>query len=259
MQLNQDWHIHTCRSNCGKPENTVPAIVAALAGAGMAAAGLSDHIDLPEQRSWFEDVVEASRRDLADTDSQCRIVVGTEATMLSPTACALPGDLADRLDFVLVACNHYHLEAVENPSARTAESYAAHYLDMVAGAAELGFADAVSHPFLHSKLEPDLAHECLRRYDERQLEQTLRLAASAGLAFELNPYAVRHALEWFRDLVREGRRLGVSFTLGSDSHTLEHLGYRPDGETVDPQCVVEAIGLHDDDLKWPPDRPHANY
>jgi histidinol phosphatase-like PHP family hydrolase len=173
--------------------------------------------------------------------------------MLSPTACALDADLARELDFVLVACNHYHLDPVENPRHETPESYAAHYIDMALGAVELGFADSITHPFMHDKLGPDAAAEALRHYDERRLSQLIEQAAEARVAFELNPYKVHQAIDWFRDLIQEGRRHGVQFTLGSDAHDIGLVGY-PNVDGLEPSSVCQALGLTQADLKRRPNR-----
>jgi len=250
MRLEQDWHIHTFRSLCGKPDSTVPAIVAKLDSRGIRLAGISDHIDIREQREWFTDVVRQNRADLAALNPRCKVLVGTEATMLDPQTCALEADLAAELDFVIVACNHYHLEQVENPLTETPQAYADHYLDMVLGATELGFATTVSHPFLHGKLPPEKAFETLQCYDEGRLRDVLRAAAKAGMAFEINPGYLVHAMDWLRELLQEARAQGTKFTLGSDAHTLSQLGYEPWNGKLDPATLVDELGLRESDLKW---------
>lgn len=251
MKLEQDWHVHTHRSLCGKPENTVSAITQTLDAHDMRLAGLSDHVDTPEQRGWFAQVVLDNRMDLEGLSPTCRIMIGTEASMLSPNRCALDAAMASELDFVMVACNHYHLDVVENPSQEDPAAYAAHHLEMLEGAASLGFVDTVAHPFLISKLGPETALEVLEHYDQTRLGDVLSAAAQADMAFEINPYACRHAIPWFRDLVAEARRRGAQFTLGSDSHTLGNIGFVPDGADLSPVEVCDAIGLAERDLKWP--------
>lgn len=251
MELSQDWHIHTFRSNCAKPDSTVPAIVAKIDEAGLRLAGLADHIDSRQQRAWFETVVTANRKDLASLRPRCRVLIGAEATMLDPGRCALDADLAAELDFVIVACNHYHLEAVEKPASRSPRAYADHYLDMVLGAAESGFATSVSHPFYHAKLGPELALETLQSYDSGRLTEVLRAAAQAGMAFEINPQYLVHARPWYRGLVEEARRHGTKFTLGSDAHTPSDLGYGPLPDGADCGALCDAIGLTEADLRWP--------
>jgi histidinol phosphatase-like PHP family hydrolase len=251
MRLDQDWHIHTHRSKCGKPDNTVPAIAAKLDRCGVKFAGLADHIDTQEQRDWFMGVVAENRAEVGALDGSCRFLVGTEATMLAPGRCALDAALARELDFVLVACNHYHLDCVENPSTKTAEAYANHHLDMILGAASLGFVTSVSHPFTLLYGDGIDADEVLRSYSEERLTEVLRTAAEADMAFEISPYRAGNAHAWFRDLIQEARRHGTRFTLGSDAHTLDHVGYEPRDDR-DPRAICESIGLTDDDLRPPP-------
>ena len=250
MNLTQDWHIHTFRSNCGKPENTIQAIAEALDRAGMIMAGISDHIDIPEQRDRLVQIVKENRADVQGTSSACRIYVGTEATMLAPKRCALDSDCAAGLDFVIAACNHYHLKEVENPSPGTPEAYARHHLDMIAGAIELGFVRTIAHPFLLSKLGPDRGLEVLSHYPEGGLSEVLKAASERGVTLEINPRLVAQALPWFRDLVQEAKRHGTRFTLGSDSHSLATLGYARIGDGPDPGAVCDEIRLLETDLEW---------
>ncbi|NIA12857.1 MAG: hypothetical protein GWP08_02160 [Nitrospiraceae bacterium] len=251
MKLGQDWHIHTFRSNCASQENTVAGIVRQLDASGCALAGLCDHLDTPEQSERFVAVAAANRADLATLHPRCRVLVGTEATMLSPSRCALDATLARTLDYVIVACNHYHLDVVENPAAGTPERYAAHYLDMLLGAATLGFATIVSHPFYHGKLGSTQALATLGRYDEGKLSHVLCEAGNAGMAFEINPSHAAVAQEWFRALVQEARIQGVKFTLGSDAHRLSEVAYGGKSGAVSAVGVCRAIGLRPTDLKWP--------
>ncbi len=253
MQMKQDWHIHTYRSLCAKPENTVSAIVDVLDKGQMKLAGLADHINAPNERRWFRGVIQRNREDLAELHPQCRIMVGTEASMNSPEACSLGDELAAELDFVIVACNHYHLDCVENPTKEDAASYAPHYLDMVSGAAALGYADSISHPFILLKSSAELRTSVLAHYDETRLSEVLREAAEADMAFEVNPNYCRGNIEWFRDLVQEARRQGTKFTLGTDSHTLDTLNFPNNGEVMNSKAVCDAIGLTAEDLKWPAD------
>ncbi|MCP4639087.1 MAG: hypothetical protein GY851_01565 [bacterium] len=251
MLLTQDWHIHTHRSLCAKSENTVPAIAGVLDRGGLTLAGLSDHIDAPEQSDRFRGVIEANRADRDSVSCQCRLMIGAEATMLSPTRCALDAATAASLDFTIVACNHYHLDVVENPASRSPEAYAHHHLDMLLGAAEWGHAATVAHPFQLVKSEPELAAATLAAYPESRLAEVLKAGAAADMAFELNPHYIQSALSWFRELVQEARRHGAKFTLGSDSHTLASLGFNGVDGDPSPVSIIESIGLQPTDLKWP--------
>jgi len=248
MKLNQDLHIHTWCSPCGQPENTLEGIAGALDRAGMIVAGLADHIDLPSRRAWLREVAANHRRGLAGIRSFCHIYVGAEVTMLSPTRCAIDAELAAELDYVLISCNHYHLEAVERPRFRNALAYGDHALHMMQGALATGFASAIAHPFLNLYADRDLAFETLASYNLGKLSGLLREAAHRNTAFEINPYIVRHAIEWFRDFVSEARRFGVKFVLGSDAHNLEKVGFGAPCNGLTPEKTCQAIGLRPDDL-----------
>ncbi|MCL4215647.1 MAG: hypothetical protein KJ052_01360 [Candidatus Hydrogenedentes bacterium] len=250
MELRQDWHIHTTRSPCALAENTIPNILARLHEHGIVAGGLTDHVDAPRQQDRFAKVAREHRDTIRANNGACALLVGVEATMIDPATCAVGPQLARILDYVVVACNHYHLDIVERPADTTPAAYADHYLDMILGACALGYADVIAHPFLNMKCGAPFADATLACYDEAKLLQVLDAAARAGVAIELNPYSVRRAIEWFRDLVQEGRIKGCRFALGSDSHDLVRLGYLPYGDDLSPRETCHAIGLLEDDLAW---------
>ena len=213
--------------------------------------GLCDHIDLPEQRTDFAKVIETNRREVESTPSQCRILVGAEASMLTPNVCALNPALAARCDYVVVSCNHYHLPALQRPDPLTPESLADHHLDMIMGAIRLGFTTIIGHPFLNDYCPRGLALAAMKHYDEVRLQKLLRAASGAGIAFEINPYRLRAVAPWFRDFIQEARRFNVRFALGSDAHTLAGIGFPSDGTPLSPKYVFRRIDLKPYDLIWP--------
>jgi len=175
--------------------------------------------------------------------------------MINPNLCAVGDEIPALLDYVMVSCNHYHLKHVENPNAGTPQAYADHYLDMLIGATELGYADTIGHPFYHSKLRKKLGKEAvlkiLTSYNEERLVKVLKKAAEVNMAFEINPRNADLAIEWFRDLVQEARLHGTKFTLGTDAHAISSLGYpdRPGRTCLD---ILNDLTLSDKDLKWEP-------
>jgi histidinol phosphatase-like PHP family hydrolase len=258
MKLRQDLHIHTFRSACGQESNTVAAIAAALDEAGFLLGGICDHIDSPLQRESFAEMLAANRADRIGAPGTCTLLVGAEATMLSHRECALDADLAARADYVMVACNHYHLPGVEKPSSWTPHALAEHHCGMIEAALDLPFATAVCHPFFNTYCPEVLARETMRWYPEARIRELLAKAAARGVAFEINPYRIGPVTGWFRDFVSEARRQGARFLLGSDAHSLAPVGF-PDGPLArTPGQVCEAVGLVPADLAWPftkgPDR-----
>ncbi|MBX3177278.1 MAG: hypothetical protein KF886_07960 [Candidatus Hydrogenedentes bacterium] len=255
-RIRQDWHMHTWRAG-GKDDMIVADMIKTNAEYGLDLMGISEHIDRLDEREEFQEKVAANRSEAeAASPGAMKVMIGTESTMINPKLCAVGEEIAAMLDYRLVSCNHYHLRHVENPAPATPENYAAHYLDMLWGAAELGYADTIGHPFYHQKLNKIFDHEglmaILKAYDTERLTAVLKKSAEVNMAYEINPRHADRALEWFRDLIREARRHGVKFTLGTDAHAIPSLGYPDNDSGRTCADVVTDLGLTDDDLKWAP-------
>lgn len=268
MELRQDMHIHTFRSACCRDENTPDAVAQALDERGILLAGLTDHIDAPADQETFAANVAATRQAVRGLACHCRILVGAEVSMLTPESCAIDTTLAARLDFVMVSCNHFHIPWVQPPPEPTPAALARQHLDFIAGACDLGFATTVAHPFFNEYSPRELALQAMRAYPRKRLMDVLGKAARAGLAFEVNPYRIVPVLGWFHELVPEARRRGVHFTLGSDSHALDTIGFpeRPVAaglaehasapqpapwKRIQAREICDRIGLTPADLTWP--------
>lgn len=253
----QDWHMHTWRAG-GKPDALVEDIITTNAKYGLRLMGISEHIDRVDQREEFKEKIAANRREAAATPSgEMKVLIGTETSMINPKLCSLGEENAALLDYRLVSCNHYHLKHVENPEPKAPDGYAGHYLDMLWGATELGYADTIGHPFYHAKLAKyDFDHEklmaILKAYNTDRLTEVLKRAAAVNMAFELQPRHVDHALDWFRELLQEARLHGTKFTLGTDAHDIKSLGYPDNGTGRSCGDVLTDLGLRDEDLKWEP-------
>jgi histidinol phosphatase-like PHP family hydrolase len=251
----QDWHMHTNQAG-GKPDAIVADIIKTNDKYGLKLMGISEHIDRVDQRTEFKEFIKANRSEADAVDTKMKVMIGTESTMINPNLCAVGDEIPALLDYVMVSCNHYHLKHVENPNPGTPQAYADHYLDMLMGATELGYADTIGHPFYHAKLRKKFSHEELLKilslYNEERLTQVLKKSAQVNMAFEINPRHADSALEWFRDLVQEARLHGTKFTLGTDAHAIGSLGY-PDGKG-NRTCldILNDLTLSEKDLKWKP-------
>lgn len=240
-------HVHTKRSACAKPEMTLPDLDAAASSAGLDYVGIADHIDIGEHNSRPL----LNRRDIESGSWKTGLLVGCEATVLSPGRVAVKDDIARKLDYVMVSANHYHLDQVENPRERSPESYARHYLEMLDGVMDWGLADIVAHPFLHTKLgrrgrvNP---LDVMEHYDWDLVERVLERAGGECLSFEIKPGYVDMVPDFMKQLVRIGRKHGVRFSLGTDAHRLVEIPFPDDfGEKL------EGIGLGEADLIDPED------
>jgi len=248
----QDWHMHTYRGG-GKPDAIVADIIKTNEKYGLELMGISEHIDRVDQRADFKEIVKANRDEASTIKTKMKVMIGTESTMINPNLCAVGDEIPDMLDYVMVSCNHYHLQHVENPNSGTPQAYSDHYLDMLMGATELGYVDTIGHPFFHSKLRKKLGQEALFKiltaYNEKRLVEVLKKAAKVNMAFEINPRSADLAIEWFRDLIQEARLHGTKFTLGTDAHAISSLGYPPQpGRTC--LDILNDLGLSEKDLKW---------
>ena len=254
QSIRQDWHIHTYR-NGGKPDAIIADIIKKNENYGLELMGISEHIDRVDQRPEFKEIVKANHREASAVSTKMKVMIGTESTMINPGLCAVGDEIPALLDYVMVSCNHYHLKHVENPNPGTPQAYADHYLDMLMGAAELGYADTIGHPFFHNKLGRKLGqeglHKILAAYNEERLIEVLKKAAEVNMAFEINPRYADQALEWFRDLLQEARRYGTKFTLGTDAHAIASLGY-PDQPGRTCLDILNDLTLTNADLKWEP-------
>ncbi len=247
--------MHTHRAG-GKPDMKVRDMIKTNEAYGLKLMGISEHIDRLDQREEFKEKIALNRVESQAHPTKMKVMIGTETTMINPNLCSLSAALANLLDYRMVSCNHYHLKHVENPSSGTPQAYADHYLDMLMGAAELGFADTIGHPFFHTKLrkkmDMDALHAILKAYNETRLTEVLKKAAQVNMAFEINPRHADQALDWFKELVQEARIHGTKFTLGTDAHAIASLAYPEGSSGRTSQDVLRDLTITDKDLKWKP-------
>ena len=242
--LTHDFHIHTSASACAKAEMTVENIIATAARKGVRVMGVSDH--LPTGQDEALRMITRTRAEVNRASRPLTVLVGGEAQMNSPHVASIDREVAESLDYVLIAANHYHLDSVENPARRTPEAYAAHHLTMLEGAVDTGFCDVIAHPFL-LPLPQDFDQESfLGAFDRREVERILRKAVRAEVALEVNPRKYVPRAPWFfAELLELAHRLGLRFAMGSDSHAIENIG---DNGT---QALLERLGFHDSDFIIP--------
>ena len=245
MRLTHNLHVHSVVSNCAKREMLIPDIAAEAERAGLDTIAVVDHIDLAEEPDR-EAAVLANRQIVEKLDGPVQVLAGCETTLIAPGVPAASERTRLNLDIVLLALNHYHLANVERPRDETPRAYAEHHLVMMRSAAALPYVHAIAHPFCHTKL-PDLDRdETLSAYDLSEVRETLALLAQAGIRLEINPGHVRVAPQFFGDVARIARQVGLRFATGTDAHRLENIAY---GDHVGP--LLESIGLQEEDIALP--------
>lgn len=239
MRLKYNLHIHTYHSPCATKRMKVEDIISKAEEVGFEIIGLSDHLD-PLQVSL--DFVYSNRERLKEINPSMRVLVGCEMSMLSPKRATLNKSKAHLFDYIIAACNHYHLDWVERPKDETPSGYARHYLKMLEGAIDLGFVKIIAHPFYLNALGDFNQNEVISYYEQDELIRILKKAAQANIALELNPRT-----KFFPGLVKEViplcRLCGVRFVPGSDAHDLGEIAYGKNSESS-----LESLGITADDL-----------
>lgn len=222
LQLDFDLHVHTFHSPCCEEEMLPEVILDTAARRGIRRLGLTDHFYPFTNPGIFDEI----RRDCAkaSVNGVPEVLFGCEAEIMAPGKTSVGPELAEKLDFVMVAATHFqNAGIVEPPPADDDESIARHYLEMLTYAVGLPYADTVAHPFfVVPGVFPETSVAVLRDSD---ILPTLELARENGVAMEISPRALFPAqLDFSLRFYRLCKKVGVKFTLGSDAHRLEAVG-----------------------------------
>jgi len=252
--MRRDFHVHTTHSGCGKPDATVEGILQVAEERGLEAIGFTDHLWIGSDPAMFDDVRARVRSygstSLTVNGPALEVYVGCEAQQEDFDRLTIDAALAGRLDFVMVAANHFHLAQVADAPRETLESWAHHVLAMTETTIESGLADIIAHPFyLRGTGQP--LPETIEAMDPSDLSRCLEKAAAHGVAMEINP---GHAVIWpeaMAFLLARYREYGLKVSLGSDAHRLADVGHASRHEAK--AAAIAALGLHPDD-RWIPRR-----
>jgi len=229
-----DLHIHTVLSRCCcddrmKLENIVPF----LAERGIRRIGISDHFWANPKvvpKGFYErqngERILAMREQISALDFPVTVLLGGEAEMTAPGHYGVTAKFREKLDYLLLATNHFHLkDVVAQPEKETLRGIAEHMLTFFKAAARDRVADILVHPMVPFGF--------LEQYDriaetisDAELEDAFHLAAENDVAVELNaavlyPFFPREFnLDTPSRIYELARRAGCLFTFGSDAHAL---------------------------------------
>ena len=225
--MKQNFHIHSTLSGCASKEMTVEAIITEAKKCSMLDIAIVDHVDNPKTRMHRgKQLLREYEKIRANVDltSSPRVLLGCETTQVSPNFFSLDDETAEKMDIVLVACNHSQ-KYVDRSSDISPKGHSDHYLSMVEGALSWKYTDVIAHPFHLHKFK-DIKHaQVLKSYDRERLKNILAVAADKRIAFELCPRHFKNHLDFFSELVLLGNKLGVTFTIGADAHKLNQVCY----------------------------------
>jgi len=254
--LDRNLHVHTWLSTCARCEQTLSNVIPECARLGYRHITISDHHHEPARA--YRAMADYNRRRIAALQPRypgMRILLGCEAQMDDPEHCSIDAALAAEYQVVSCACNHYYGKLVQRPAEQTARGYGEHHLRMLAGAIHTGFVDVLVHPFVYGAAGCIPAAEVDAAFRDGEIADIVTLAASRGVALELNPYHAEPAAPWFRELVQGIRAAGGRVSLGSDAHWLQWLGYpQRENPTLSYTWadLDRLFGLRRSDLYTPP-------
>lgn len=176
--------------------------------------------------------------------------------MNSPSTSPIDAQAAARFDFIMAGCNHYHLPMVENPQNHTAAGYAKHYHQMLEGAMDIGFVNAIAHPWTQSYVPYIPQSEMLAAYPRDELERLIALAGSRRIALELNPSLVVTAIPFFQNVIQIARKYGTQFIFGSDAHQLAKMDYAKllASSEYTQASLLEVLGIEESDFWYRVDK-----
>jgi histidinol phosphatase-like PHP family hydrolase len=235
-----DIHIHTWLSPCGardKSESAAAVYARAARERGLATIGVSDHFALPGEGvpKWYENngpqiVPEAYRQAREAEADGVRVLVGLEAEVFGPGRVSIDEGLFHRVDYVILAAGHFHFrelrESLKKDPATAAEALIKYLEEAIA----FPWADIIAHPLVVPENGLGAPETYLPLVSDEAIGRVARAAARAGKALEVNGAMAsqeafrEHMPRFFRIVKEEGAQL----TVGSDSHTIAHLGPRLD-------------------------------
>lgn len=262
LNIDHDLHVHTYLSACcGDKRNHLPENILATARTiGLKTIGFADHIwanphikPSPWYRPQNEEQISLLREDLAEVDTDLRVLVGCEAETIAPGRFGISPAFAEQLDFVLLACSHFHMKGfVQQPADNSPRALAEHMITLFLSAVQSGLATAIPHPFMPLGHQGQL-DEAVATISDAELFDTLGVAAERGVALEITPafFPRRNSdngkATWSigtpTRVISMARAAGCRFTIGSDAHYLEKLIIHPKLSRF-----VQIIGLNEADI-----------
>lgn len=260
MKILSDLHVHTTASRCCHDENQrAENIMATLKSLGMERIGFTDHLwALPgyPPNAFYQGQngdKNLSLKELIDSrdDWGVDILVGCEADMTAPGIFGITPELREKLDYVILASNHFHIKGfVEPPEAPTPEAVGRHMLKFFLSAATSGLCDILAHPLFPCGYT-DVYDRAVASISDAEFFDAFASVAAVGVGMEINPCFYPNpekkrffSVETPTRFLLIAKAAGCKFSFGSDAHQL--LDFAPALERL--RYFAEALDLTDDDL-----------
>jgi histidinol phosphatase-like PHP family hydrolase len=256
--LDHDLHIHTYLSSCcqEKERHRPGAILALAEEMGVKTIGFADHVWVNpalEPSNWYrpqdESQIARLREDLSSVLTNVRVLVGCEAEMIGPGKIGLTPAFAETLDFVLLACSHFHMKGfMEQPKSDAPGDIGAHLIRFFSAAVTSGIATAIPHPLMPLGYL-DQYDATIAALSDQALLDAFGLAREHNVAIEVTtsflppPTETCFSLEAPIRVLSLAKQAGCLFTFATDAHAPESQRRLPE-----LKCIVEAVGITDQDL-----------
>lgn len=237
-----DYHVHTSMSaDC---ETSIKEQVARAAELGLEEICLTEHLEInfPSPKDFRLDLKQYLEAYRGISFNGVRVKLGVEAgtTSNAEDFAALEADLREvSLDYILASCHlvdgldPYYSEFFIGKSIEEAFSQYIATVYQNLKRMDPALFSAVAHIDFPSKGSHNYPDPRLRyAYASDELDELFRYVISLGKCIEINTSAYRRlgempipGLDWLTRYVELG---GEYVTIGSDSHTPKHLGFRLD-------------------------------
>ncbi len=218
-----DLHMHTTDSD---GEETLSAMVEAVVSRGYEYIAITDHNPSIKTHGSYNllSIIETKRRIIEQINSSLggiRVLFGYEVDILKSGELALPNNLLAKLDFTIASLHTALDDTREQVTQR--------------------MLNAIRNPYVRV-----IGHPSGRLINKRppcdlDWEQILRAVKEEGKILEINSHPQR--LDLAEDLVYEARKMGISFIINTDAHSLGDLDNMHYGVDVARRgwCVKEDI------------------
>jgi histidinol phosphatase-like PHP family hydrolase len=263
MKINYDIHLHTYLSKCCYHEDQTPAnIIKVAKGLGLEMIGFSDHLwtnpDLKPNgfyQGQHENQIIDIRKNLESLDSDLRILVGCEADTIAPGKFSITAEFAEKLDYVLLSCNHLHIhDLIAQPASDKPCDVADHLLTMFRSGVQCGWATSIVHAFMPLGLLNSF-DQVIEEISDEEFLDAFGIAAENNVAIEITlgylcgKYKDNSDSEFNWNLDSPGRILsmakkaGCKFTFGSDAHNLNYMKFLPK-----LSLLIDVAGIEEEDI-----------
>ena len=250
MRNDLDLHIHTAHVGCANETMSLPALLERCEQLGRTHIAITDHLNGPQHLEAQAKI----REELPSYDGPLDVTWGVECTIADPAAGTLTvtEEHVEQFGFEFVIGGPHGRYEETDPDAIIATVHR-----LIIATVRNPIIDAVVHPWWFSRVEWDRGtmnwFSDMSRIPEWHVEELAEACVETGTSVEMNAGAITHHM-YYTDQLKEDYTAymaalcerGVTFTVCSDAHDIEHLA-----RATDAAQVLADAGVPDDRIKVP--------